>query len=78
MLDQQRDVVRCIFGLEVFCPIEARFPESDGSVYSEHSPVHSSWGQEFVSNSGTLASIMQNTSSTKFNDDISLLISPMY
>jgi hypothetical protein len=41
------------------------------SVYT----VRGGGGAGYVSNSGTVASKRQNTASSKFNDDISLLIS---
>jgi hypothetical protein len=64
------------FGLALFCLFEARVPEfnrqplppNSCGLYSVHSTLYT------VSNSGTLASDWLNTSSPKYNDDISLLI----
>jgi hypothetical protein len=65
------------FGLDVFCPFEARVPEYY-AVVSVQCTLYSPQllgGRGCVSNPGTLASNWQNTASPKYNDDISLLIS---
>jgi hypothetical protein len=61
------------FGLAVFCPFEARDPEFDKQplpppIYCLNRTLNT------ASNFGTLASNWQNTSNTKYNRDISLLI----
>ncbi len=59
------------FGLSVFCLFEARVPEFDTLPLpptAVHSPLN------IASNFGVLALNYQNTASSKYNDDISLLI----
>jgi hypothetical protein len=57
------------FGLALFCLFEARVPEFDTQPLPPNS-----CGLTPVSNSKTLASKWQKTSSPKYNDDISLQI----
>jgi hypothetical protein len=66
------------FGFDVSCQFEASVSEFD-AVYSVHCTLYTStysyWrGNNCESNSMTLASNRQNTSSPKYNDYISLLI----
>jgi hypothetical protein len=61
------------FGLAVFCLFEARVTEFDTQLFSLPYTAHCT--QDPVSNSGTLDSNWQNTSSPKYKDDISMLIS---
>jgi hypothetical protein len=66
------------FGLDVFCPFEARVPEYYAVVSVRctlYSPQLLGGRRCSVSNPGTPASNWQNTASPKYNDDISLLIS---
>jgi hypothetical protein len=65
------------FGLDVFCLFKAGFPEFD-LVFSVQCIMYSPQllgSRGCLSNSGTLASYRQNTASSKYNADISLLIS---
>jgi hypothetical protein len=72
VLDQQGDIV-IVFGLHEFCQFEARVPVFD--VVCSVQCTQYRRGGGCVSNSGTLAPNRQNKASTKYNDDISWLIS---
>jgi hypothetical protein len=69
-----KEISSLFFGLDVFCQFEGRSQNlTQFSVYSVH---NIKGGRGSMSNSGTVASNRQNTASTKYNYDLSLLISP--
>ncbi len=54
-----KEMTSLYFGLDVFCQFEARVPEFD-AVFNVQCTLYGGGGGGCVSNSGTLASNMQN------------------